>query len=93
MPLTYIYDREPKSSRCYCYVKKETRVPDAKTTGFVDNDFQKNTGAAAKKYAAELKRRKIEFTHDIVLLSEIPEGAISGRDMWQDDEFVHIFEL
>lgn len=49
MPLTYIYDREPKSSRCYYNVKKETRFFGAKTTGFVDDDFKKNTGAAAKK--------------------------------------------
>lgn len=93
MPITYIYDREPKPSRCYWNVEMETRLSDAKTTGFVDEDFRKNTGAAAKKYAAELKRRKIKFTHDVVLLSEIPVGAIPGRDMRQDDEFVHIFEF
>lgn len=93
MPITYIYDREPKSSRCYYNVEMETRVSDTKTTGFVDSDFKKYTGTAAKKYTAELKRQKIEFTHDIVLLSEIPEGAIPGQDMRQDDESVHIFEF
>lgn len=92
MSTTYIYDREPKPSRGYDNDKRRTRGFIKRRLKLSDNDFRKNTGAVAKRYVAELKRRKIKYTHDIALLSEI-RADIPGRDVRSNDEFVHVFEF
>lgn len=75
MPITYIFDLEPKPSALPPYEA---------------GDFKKTSGMRAKKYAKMLTAQKIPFQHDIVMLSEL-RGEIQFAHCRLDKELVHVF--
>ena len=100
MPITYIFDREPKKSASEARIQAAV---DNTAYAYTDDDYKKSTGVAARKYERLLKKQGVTYQHDVAPMCDVKAQMLFNRgaafkenllfsSVGRDDfELVHIF--